>query len=149
MIAFTDTDTPQFQAFPLPSEDWTPHRPYIEINDPIIRAHVAAGKRFQFTAGKDSVEIVPLHEIVAEALTQERAGMVVSRFQARAALLQAELLAPAETAIEQAGELAQLVWADAQEFRRNSPTVAAIASELGLTDEQIDDLFRQAATIEA
>lgn len=84
-----------------------------------------------------------------EALEQERATMVVSRFQARAALFNAGFLAAAESAISGASDLAQLAWQDAWEFRRNSPTVAAIAGTLGLTDTQLDDLFRQAATIEA
>ena len=73
----------------------------------------------------------------------------VSRFQARAALLQSGLLATAESAIQDADAMTQMVWADAQEFRRESPTVAAIAGVLSLTDSEVDDLFRLAITIEA
>lgn len=74
---------------------------------------------------------------------------VVSRFQARAALHQAGLLTAAEAAVAAADTLTQIAWADAQEFRRNSPTIAALAASIGLTETQIDDLFRQAATITA
>ena len=73
----------------------------------------------------------------------------VSRFQARAALLQSDLLETAETAIQNGDAITKLVWADAQEFRRASPTVAAIAGVLSLTDSEVDDLFRLAITIEA
>lgn len=73
----------------------------------------------------------------------------VSRFQARAALLQAGLLEQAEIAVAEAGPLAVLAWQDAQEFRRNSPTINALAPALGLTSEQIDALFIAAAQIEA
>ena len=73
----------------------------------------------------------------------------VSRFQARAALLGAGLLASIEAAIAQADPVAQLAWSDAQEFRRDSPTVLAISAGLGLTDEQLDELFRTASTITA
>lgn len=73
----------------------------------------------------------------------------VSRFQARAALMQAGLLAQAEAAVAQAGPLAQLAWNDAAEFRRSSPTMNALAPALGLTAEQIDALFIAAAQIEA
>lgn len=73
----------------------------------------------------------------------------VSRFQARAALLQAGLLAQAEAAVAQSGPLALLAWQDAQEFRRNSPTINSLASAIGLTPEQIDALFIAAAQIEA
>jgi hypothetical protein len=79
----------------------------------------------------------------------ERASMVCSRFQARAALHQAGLLAQAEEFVAQADTLVQIAWADAIEFRRNSPTINAMAQGLGLTDEQIDDLFRAAMQIEA
>jgi hypothetical protein len=73
----------------------------------------------------------------------------VSRFQARAALLQSDLLETAETAIQNGDAITKLVWADAQEFRRASPTVAAIAGVLSLTESEVDDLFRLAITIEA
>lgn len=84
-----------------------------------------------------------------ELLAAERAGMVCSRFQAKAALHAAGLLDQVEAALEQADPLAQLAWADAVEFRRNSPTIAALAGAIGLTDEQIDDLFRSAMEIDA
>lgn len=73
----------------------------------------------------------------------------VSRFQARASLLGAGLLESVELAIAGADPVAQLAWADALEFRRYSPTVLAISAGLGLTDEQLDELFRTAVTIEA
>jgi hypothetical protein len=85
----------------------------------------------------------------AEAIATERAAMVVSRFQARAALLNAGLLDSVETALANADPFAKLAWADATEFRRNSPTIATLQSTIGLTDEQIDNLFRTAAQIEA
>lgn len=79
----------------------------------------------------------------------ETVPQVVSRFQARAALHLAGILSAAETAIQNADELSKIAWADAQEFRRSSPLVAAVALELGLTESDLDDLFRQAAGIEA
>jgi hypothetical protein len=74
---------------------------------------------------------------------------VVSRFQARAALLGAGLLNDIEAAISLADPIAQLAWTDALEFRRNSPTLLAICTGLNMTSEQLDDLFRIASTIEA
>lgn len=73
----------------------------------------------------------------------------VSRFQARAALLIAGYLPTVEATISAADPLTQLAWADAQVFRRNSPTIAALAAAIGLTESQIDALFVQAAQIEA
>lgn len=75
---------------------------------------------------------------------------VVSRFQARAALHAAGLLSSVEDAIATGADVfTQIAWADAVEFRRNSPTIATLAASIGLTETQIDDLFRQAAQITA
>lgn len=76
---------------------------------------------------------------------------VVSRFQARAALHLAGLLTAVEALMADptTDMLARLAWTDAQEFRRTSPTLLAMASALSLTDEQLDQLFVTAAGIEA
>lgn len=84
-----------------------------------------------------------------QLLAAERAAMVCSRFQAKAALHLAGLLPQVETAIAGADELTQLAWSEAVEYRRTSPTILALAAALELTDEQVDDLFRTAMTIEA
>lgn len=75
----------------------------------------------------------------------------VTRFQARAALYQAGILSSVEAlmANEATPALAKLAWADAQEFKRSSPTIAAMAGALGLTSQQLDDLFTTAAGIDA
>lgn len=75
----------------------------------------------------------------------------VSRFQARAALLGAGLLEQVETLMRAPETTARtrLAWQDAQEFRRDSPTVADMAVSLGLTDAELDDLFIAAVQIEA
>jgi hypothetical protein len=76
---------------------------------------------------------------------------VVTRFQARAALLRAGLLDTVNALLGAPGAdpFMKLAWEDAQEFKRESPTVLALASALGLTSAALDDLFRTAATIEA
>lgn len=75
----------------------------------------------------------------------------VSRFQARAALLQAGLLDDIEAymADPATDPFVRIAWEDAQVFKRNSPTVLSLQPLLGLTDGQLDDLFRFAATIKA
>lgn len=73
----------------------------------------------------------------------------ISRFQARAALLSAGILSDVEAAVAAAEPFSQLAWAEAQEWRRDSPTLLALAHGIGLTDAEIDDLFIQAAAIRA
>jgi hypothetical protein len=83
---------------------------------------------------------------------------IVSRFQARAAMLAApgtsddwpNLLTQINAAVEASGdEFAKLAWAEAVEWNRASPTVNALASAVGVTSEQLDELFRVAAGIVA
>ena len=118
-----------------------------------------------FTADEDDVEDLG-RQIHADILSG-KAGQVapyvappphpapvptsVSRFQARAALLQAGLLdgIEAHMADPATDPFVRIAWQDAQEFRRNSPTVLSLQPLLGLTAGQLDDLFRFAATIEA
>ena len=75
----------------------------------------------------------------------------VSRFQARAALLQTGYLDDIEAymADPATDPFVRIAWQDAQVFKRNSPTVLSLQPLLGLTDGQLDDLFRFAATIVA
>ena len=86
-----------------------------------------------------------------ELLLRWRKNTEVSRFQARAALLQAGLLDDIEAymADPATDPFVRIAWQDAQVFKRQSPTVLSLQPLLGLTDEQLDDLFRFAATIEA
>lgn len=89
---------------------------------------------------------------LAEQPVIERAEPVpfaVSRFQARAALLLEGLLDRVEAHIEapQTDALVKLAWREATEFRRESLTVVMLASVLGLTSDDLDNLFRKAAAI--
>ena len=71
----------------------------------------------------------------------------ISRFQARAALSLWELLDDAEALVLAQGGLTAMAWADISEFRRDSPLVNLMAPQLGLDEQELDDLFRLAATI--
>lgn len=76
---------------------------------------------------------------------------LVSKFQAKAALLNAGHLATVEAIMSNQAtpELMRLAWTEAQEFRRDSPTVAAMAAALDLTDEDVDNLFVYAEGVSA
>jgi hypothetical protein len=71
----------------------------------------------------------------------------ISPRQARLILLQNNLLTAVEEAIAASSAEIQIEWEYATEIRRDSPTVAAIGVYLGLTDNQIDDMFRSAAVL--
>lgn len=70
----------------------------------------------------------------------------VTPLQARRALLAAGKLAAVEAAVSAADQATQLAWQYAASFERASPFVASLAAAISLTDAQVDDLFRSAAT---
>lgn len=83
------------------------------------------------------------------ALRKNREAMMVSRFQAKAALHQAGLLEQAESFVSNSDDmLVKLAWQEAQ-FHRTSQMVANIGHAMGMTDAQIDDLFKTAGQIQA
>ena len=90
-------------------------------------------------------------EIAAFAAPASSVPQTVTRFQARAALHLAGLLSSVEALMSdpQTDMLAKLAWQDAQEFRRTSPTVLAMATALGLDEAALDALFTSAAGIAA
>lgn len=71
----------------------------------------------------------------------------VTMRQARLALYAAGLLNTVETAIASAGQAAAIEWEYAQEVQRNAGLVPQMASALGMTETQIDDLFISAAVL--
>lgn len=76
----------------------------------------------------------------------------VTRAQAKLALLQSGLLDQVQPAIDGIADpvqkqAAQIEWDDRLTFERNAGALVAMASMLGMTDAQIDDLFRLAATL--
>lgn len=85
-------------------------------------------------------EVDPLPVLVPVEVTQA---------QAKIALERAGLYAAAEAAIAAAGVEAQIWWNCALTFRRDHPLIAVMASPevLDLTEAEVDDLFRTAATI--
>lgn len=113
----------------------------IQVGDPIPAGGDVIGQTIDREALNPPVQPVPAS---------------VTRFQARSALALTErdginlfeaidgfmLTLPAT-------DLRRRAWEDAQDFERDSPTVAAIALVFGMTDGEIEGLFRLADTIKA
>lgn len=85
----------------------------------------------------------------AAQLEAKRRGMVVSKAQAHIALHNAGLYQQVVDMMNDpdTDPLAVIAWQTASEYSRLSPNLLAIKEGLGLTDEQLDDLFEQAAQI--
>jgi hypothetical protein len=69
----------------------------------------------------------------------------ITPLQARRALRGAGLLEQIQSAIKAAGDEAVDAWEYALEVRRDDPTLTGIAAALGMSNAQVDDLFRAAA----
>ena len=87
---------------------------------------------------------VPLAAPVPDAIT---------RAQGKAALIHADLMPAVQQFIASIADpkdraLAEVTMNDADTWRRDNAFLNAAGGALGLTSAQIDDLFRQAATIE-
>lgn len=109
-----------------------------------IEINVQTGEQVVIPLTPDEIAALPPPE-------PPQIPQVVSRFQARAALHLAGMLESVEAmmAAQDTPMLAKLAWQDAQEFKRTSPTITAMAGALGLTDAQVDALFTTAAGIDA
>lgn len=66
--------------------------------------------------------------------------------QARLKLLEVGLLDELEAIITTNREW-QIEWEYATEVKRSSPLVAAVAAQAGMTDEEIDTMFKQASVL--
>ena len=77
--------------------------------------------------------------------------MVVTPLQAKVAIREAGLREQVENIVAnpETDPLIVDAWYEAREFRRMSPAIIALADRLGLTDEQTDALFEQAAGVTA
>lgn len=75
----------------------------------------------------------------------------VTMRQARQAMLSAGILSQVDALIAampgDEGESARIDWNHAQEVKRDWPLIGALGPQMGLTEQQIDDLFIYAATI--
>ncbi len=71
--------------------------------------------------------------------------------QARLALLQAGLLTQVNSMVASMpgaqGDAVRIEWEFSNTVERNRPLIQALASSLGLTSQQLDDLFALAATL--
>lgn len=97
--------------------------------------------------GPDEYYSEELIEIIPSVVVPE----YVTMRQARLALLKAGLLDQVNSALNTLqgaeGEAARIEWEYSQEVWRNRPFVIQLGDTLGLTPEQIDDLFIKAATL--
>ena len=94
---------------------------------------------------EDENTVVETHE--EWSLRKRRESMKVTRYQAKAALVNAGLLSGIESAVAASDDpIIQLAWAEAS-FERLSPFAGKMLELTGMTGTQLDDLFDAAASV--
>lgn len=88
-------------------------------------------------------------QMPAMAATGEQVPEFVSRFQALAVLEIDGQLASVELMVNASDKMTKLAWANATEFRRDSPTIAKIAVVKKWNKAKVDDMFIRASKIKA
>jgi hypothetical protein len=97
------------------------------------------------------VNMTPDEVAAAAEAAKPPVPVQVTNFQARAVLLAAGLFDRVDAAIKAQPQTsaAYQAWEYANDITRNGTLVNSMAETLGFSAAQLDDLFRQAATIEA
>lgn len=83
----------------------------------------------------------------AEAARKARVPATITIRQAKLVLHHAGLLDDVDAAVAGADKATQLEWEYATEVKRDWPTLVAMATALGMTDTQLDDLFIQGSKL--
>ena len=108
------------------------------------------GQRAVFDGMAWGVEAIPQPDPPPAEPTPTVPDVVTMR-QARLALLQNGMLTQVNTAVANmpgtAGDAARIEWEFSSTVERNRPLVQSLIGALGLTEAQLDDLFRLAATL--
>jgi hypothetical protein len=74
---------------------------------------------------------------------------VVTRAQAKIAMLRAGILGAVEAAVDAAGGEAEIWYRDALTWSRDNPYINSLGAQLGLSQTQIDLLFIEAGGVNA
>lgn len=92
-----------------------------------------------------------ISDVEAAALVPQFVPKNVTMRQARLALLQANKLQAVNNAIAAmtgaAGDSAQIEWNYSNEVKRNQPLTLSLAQAIGMTEDEMDQLFITAATL--
>lgn len=108
--------------------------------------------------GTISEEIIEMLAAAAveppDPVLEYRKTLECSRLQAKAVLYQLGILDAVNNLVASSDFLVQMAWQEAQNIRRLSPLIDLLKSQVNwvdgnpITDEQLDQLFEQAKTIE-
>ena len=144
-----DYAPPVYRPDGTEAKEYTPGDPLI-TEAPPADLHVPEWQDGAWVEGETAEQKKAREDAEAEAERERLDAMTATRFQAKAAMDDAGLLDQVEAYMsgEDVPRRVKLAWQEAS-FRRGSKMVNDIGSELGLSEEEMDDLFKAAREIEA
>lgn len=116
-------------------------------HDPITQAAVEANPVLIDGLWTQQWSVVDLSPEQIEAARKARVPTVLTIRQAKLVLHAAGLLDDVDAAVAAADRATQIDWEYATEIHRDWPTLVAMATALGMTDAQLDDLFIEGAKL--
>lgn len=124
-----------------------------EVIDPRYHVNIAWHSR-ELQAAFQASLVMPVTpsrgwDVALPQATQPPVPPVIPAWKGKAALREAGLLEAVEAAVAAAGGRVQDAWTGASEWSRDSDFLLSLATSLGLTKQQIDDMFRSAHAIQS
>ena len=124
-----------------------------DVIDPRYHVNLAWQGRYPEAAFQASL-VVPATpsrgwDVPAVPETRPPVPPVIPAWKGKAALREAGLLDAVEAAVAAAGGRVRDAWAGASEWSRDSDFLRSLAFGLGLTEQQVDDMFRSAHDIQS
>jgi len=118
----------------------------VQLTEATTSLATATGQVETLTSERDSAleQVATLENRITE-LTAEPEVPIVSRRQARLALLEMGYFEAVETAVYEGPKAGQIEY-EADTWRRDNPTLIVMAKSLGMSDEQIDQFFTLAGS---
>ena len=128
---------------------------WVDENDVVIKRHAYSNGQMDMLRADLGADAAQYESLIAEVEATYspsppqpiRVPQQVTMRQARLELLSRGLLDDVEAMIAAAGREAQIEWEYASLVERGNPVIAGVQQQQGFTDEQIDDLFREAAKL--
>ena len=148
LIYYNDTNTVEATWVDKETNAFIKCQSYMPTQMDLLKADLGdEAIKYKSLMDKVVANIKPLSEVDKEKeLEQRRKFMVLTKLQARLALLNISKLDLVESLVS--GNVETKIWWDhANEIQRLHPRITGMAKVIGLTDETLDDLFIKGATL--
>jgi hypothetical protein len=122
------------------SAGWKPYIDELPEYDPFTEKAVAIG------VDKGVVQYV-IQPLTEEEIRLRKAPQEISQLQGKLHLSDIGLFDTVEGIVEKAGQSTKIYWQTAATWQRACPTIAGVAGQIGMSEQELDEFFMKAAKI--